>query len=104
MGLQAMTFRDWLFGEAGGAALAGALGGVVRWLSLRESWKDGVISITVGAICAVYVSPLVIQWLGIADNPRTPQLAAFIVGIGGIGVVGLIIDMWRGWRNRGVKP
>ena len=44
----------WLWTEPGKAALAGALGGIVRWVTLREHWRDGVLSLLVGSICAVY--------------------------------------------------
>lgn len=96
-------FLDWLFGDGGKAALAGSLGGVVRWLSLRETWQDGLISITVGGICAVYLSPLVVLWLvpQPATNTAFASLAAFVTGIGGIGVVGFVMDMWKAWRKRG---
>ena len=85
------------------AAIAGVLGGLVRWMSLREHWKDGLISIAVGAICAVYVTPLVVPWLspGASDpSVQIVSLASFVTGIGGIGVVGFIVDLWRTWRKR----
>ena len=50
---------NWLWTEPGKAALAGALGGIVRWVTLREHWRDGVLSLLVGSICAVYLGPLV---------------------------------------------
>jgi hypothetical protein len=34
--------------------LAGAAGGIVRWVTLRERWQDGVASLLVGSICALY--------------------------------------------------
>lgn len=100
---------DWIANDSSRALLAGVLGGVVRWLSLREHWKDGIVSIVVGGICAVYISPLIVPWLAPAAGAPSIQmmsLAAFITGIGGIGVVGFVIDLWRAWRQKvgGPKP
>ena len=91
-----------LFNAEGKLVVAGALGGVVRWLSLRETWQEGLVSIVVGAICAVYLTPLftpsLTAWSGL---PEAARLTAFMVGIGGIGVVGFVIDLWRTWRKKG---
>lgn len=92
---------DWLTGDKGQLLLAGALGGVVRWLTLRDHWSDGLISIVVGAICALYISPLAIPAiapaLGAMNVPPESihSLSGFLIGIGGITVSGLIMDLWR---------
>lgn len=94
-------FWQWLLGEKGQIALAGALGGVVRWLSLREDWKSGIVSITVGAICAVYLAPLAIPsfepLIGklVVDHVSRAGFSGFLIGIGGIAVSGFVIDLWR---------
>lgn len=88
--------------------LAGALGGVVRWLTLRDHWSDGLIAVVVGGICSVYLSPLAVPSLaplllnvGIARD-STNSLSGFLIGIGGITVSGLIMDVWRA-RRRMIK-
>jgi hypothetical protein len=99
-------FWAWLIGEKGQLAVAGALGGVVRWLSLREDWRDGLVSITVGAICAVYLSPLAIPLfdsvLGkiVVDAAARHSFSGFLIGIGGIAVSGLVLDVWKARRRQ----
>lgn len=81
--------------------IAGALGGVVRWLTLRDHWSDGVISMLVGAICAMYIAPLAIPSLvPILGNinvapENVGTLSGFLIGIGGITVSGFFIEAWR---------
>ncbi len=86
--------------------LAGALGGMVRWLTLRDHWVDGLISIVVGAICSLYLSPLVIPsvtpMLGAVNiaPDSVSGLSGFLIGIGGITVSGLVMDLWRARRKK----
>lgn len=81
--------------------VAGALGGLVRWLTLRDHWSDGVIAIIVGALCAAFVSPLALPaltpFLGSVGMPpdSVTGFSGFIVGVGGISVSGLLLDAWR---------
>jgi hypothetical protein len=97
-----------LIGEQGAVAVAGAAGGVVRWLTLRENWKEGLINITVGAICAIYLEPVALPALEpvlgkvISSPAKLSNLAAFLVGIGGIAVSGFVLDLWA-WRRRQIN-
>lgn len=81
--------------------IAGALGGVVRWLTLRDHWTDGVISIVVGAICALYASPLVLPaltpMLGAIQIPpdSVSGLSGFLIGVGGISISSFFISIIR---------
>ena len=62
-------FWSWVMTDQAKTALAGAAGGIVRWVTLRERWQDGVASLLVGSICALYVGPFV--------NPLiSPMIAA----------------------------
>jgi len=36
---------SWIMTDQAKTALAGAAGGIVRWVTLRERWQDGVASI-----------------------------------------------------------
>ena len=94
---------SWLWTEPGKAALAGALGGIVRWMTLRENWRDGLVSLLVGAICAVYLGPLVAPILEpvigrLAPGGDSAGFSSFVVGIGGMSISGLIIDIFRARR------
>lgn len=86
---------------------SGGAGGLVRWLSLKGvSWRDGISSIIVGAMVARFGSPLALPAVdsllsGFSqDATATHGLAGFLVGIGGITVVGGIADWWKDWRAR----
>lgn len=99
-------FISWIAGDKGQLAIAGALGGLVRWLTIREQWKDGLVSLVVGAICAVYLAPLAIPAIEpilgkiIADAAARGTLSGFIIGIGGIAVAGFVIDIWKARRRQ----
>jgi len=99
---------SWLLSEPGRAALAGALGGIVRWVTLRESWRDGFLSLLVGSICAVYLGPLVQPILDpiigkLAPGGDAAGFASFCVGIGGMSISGLLIDVFRARRRQAAK-
>ena len=96
---------DFLGGDKAQLLLAGAAGGVVRWMTLRDYWTDGLISMVIGALSAMYLSPLavpsLITWFGhinVAPENVGP-LSGFLLGIGGITISGLIIDAWRLYRR-----
>ena len=101
-----MVDLSWLGGDKAQMLIAGALGGVVRWLTLRDHWSDGIISVVVGAICSVYLSPLVtpglVPMFGAINIARdsTNSLSGFIIGIGGITLSGMVMDLWRARRRQ----
>ncbi len=89
---------DWMMNDTTAAAIAGALGGVVRWLTLRHDWREGAVAIVVGSICAIYLGPLVEPLLDpvigrIAPDNDATGFASFITGLGGISIAGLILDV-----------
>ncbi|MBW4710744.1 hypothetical protein KX928_23385 [Roseobacter sp. YSTF-M11] len=90
-----------LFGEHPwvSTAVAGAAGGVVRWVTLRDNWKEGGAAVIVGAICAVYLEDLAITLLGnflsIEIPPSSKGLSGFIIGLAGITLTGFIIDVFK---------
>ena len=93
-------FLDWLRSEEGRLVLSGAMGGMARWLALKQGWPDNVISVALGLICAVNLGPVVLQWLapvlgfaGVTGLPAA-MLSGFLAGVGGIAIIGLIIDAW----------
>ena len=94
-------FLAWLRSESGILAIGGAMGGLVRWLTLREDWRSGGISLSVGAICATYLTPLVVPIIGpmlggaLVKAEGSAGFLAFMVGLGGIAVSGFVIDVWK---------
>jgi hypothetical protein len=98
-------FWAWLASEPGKAALAGAAGGLVRWITLRDNWREGVPGIAVGAVCALYLGPLAEPLLrpfvgALAPSSDPAGFAAFVVGMGGIGITAGVIDVMQAWRHR----
>jgi len=95
---------SWLSGPAGQLALAGAAGGVVRSITLRERPAEGVGSLIVGIACSIYVSPLALivfdPLLGriITKPGALDTFAGFVTGVAGMAVVGFILDVWRARR------
>lgn len=104
-----MHWWDWLIGERGPSIIAGALGGVVRWITLQERWKDGVASVIVGAICALYLTPLVLPALTpvigsfVGDEVNRTGFSGFILGLAGITVSGFVIDFFRRWAREKIE-
>lgn len=95
----------WLSGPGGQLALAGALGGVVRSITLRERPIEGIGSLIVGTACSIYASPLALivfdPVLGrlITKPGALDTFAGFATGILGMAIVGFILDVWRARRN-----
>ena len=87
--------------------VAGAAGGFVRWVTLRERFVEGMASIACGAICAVYLSPLAVPMISSAfgalhmSEAQQVGFSGFVIGLGGVFVSGLVIDIVRGFRRKG---
>ncbi|RDW14441.1 hypothetical protein [Paracoccus thiocyanatus] len=85
----------WIAGEAGRAALAGAAGGLVRWLmSERRRIRDGVVSVIAGALMARYASPVMLalleRWLGEMSGD-VGGAAGFAAGLAGMSLAKLTL-------------
>lgn len=98
---------EWLAGDRASTILAGSLGGLVRWITLKENFRDGVASILVGGIAAAYLTPLVLPAMTpvigsfVGDEANRAGFSGFIIGIAGITVTGFLIDFFRKWsRNK----
>lgn len=90
----------WLGSDAGKAAIAGAAGGIVRWLTLREKPSEAATSLLVGSICAIYAGPLVAPIIEpvigqISPGGDADGFASFLVGIGGISIASFLIDIFQ---------
>ena len=89
---------DVLTSPPGQILVAGLIGGVLRWVSTEKGWKGGVASILSGLAAAWYLGPLFAALLagtfgGDADSPRLVAGSAFFVGVGGISIVALLINV-----------
>lgn len=92
--------------------IAGAAGGLVRWATLRNSWKEGAVALIVGSLCALYLGPIVDPLLApiigkIAPNGDPRGFASFFVGLGGVSLSGLMLDfigLWFRWIKQGGRP
>lgn len=98
------SFIDWLTSEPGRLVLAGSLGGIVRWITTKDRWQEGLGGIIVGAICASYLGPLVVPVFASTIGKFAPGgdidgFTSFVVGVGGMSVAGFIIGVWEDWRE-----
>lgn len=96
-------FLHWLTSDVGKAVIAGALGGLVRWVTLKENKRDGLASLIVGAICALYIGPLAEPLLtpligSISPGNDAAGFSSFVVGLGGISLAGFLLDFIRSRR------
>lgn len=88
-------------------AFSGLMGGFCRWFALREKgWPDGVGSVVLGTIAAVFLWPLAEPIFGpligkIALEPSTSHmLGGFLTGLSGISLIGLFLDFIRARRRQ----
>lgn len=84
--------------------MAGGAGGLVRWATEREPWREGLTSVVVGAICAQYLGPVAIGMvesvMGIEVPDTTGKTGAFLMGIGGISIVALLTSRLKKFRSK----
>ena len=101
-------FND-IFNEQGAVlAVLGAMGGMVRALALRTTWREGLRVTFIGSLLAFGVgvlSPVILRpWIGdIPDGLNSTfgviSASAFIVGLLGI----TLIETWIGRYERQEK-
>lgn len=89
----------WSSSDQATLLVAGALGGIVRWATLRQNWREGVMAMAVGAICSLYLGPVMLPIVVATIGPLTPGgdlqgLASFLVGVAGISLTGFLIDVF----------
>lgn len=85
----------WLSGEAGKAGIAGAAGGLVRWLmSETRRVREGIISVVSGALMAHFGTPLMLALLEKSMGELKGEAgytAAFCSGLVGMSLAKLVI-------------
>lgn len=94
------AFWNWLTAGNGAALLAGAAGGIVRTMTLRQcDWRDAIVNLGVGSICAIYLGPLAAPILepafGMisADTSGATGFTGFVIGLGGVTISGAVLDV-----------
>ena len=101
----ARGFLHWLSEPVGQLALAGAFGGLVKAITLRERPIEGLGSLIVGVACSIYASPISLvvfePALGrlVTKPGALDTFAGFSAGIAGMAIVGFILETWRFWRR-----
>ena len=106
-----MSMHDWLPDPHHlSDVIAGALGGAVRWAALKLPFRDGLLALLIGSICALYMAPIGDALLGtvlsrlISDPQQSLRLGGFFIGIAGIASFGFVIEALRIWRGQRSIP
>jgi hypothetical protein len=105
-----MGLKEFLTGHVDEATirvgLAGFFGAVLRWLTLRSDWRTGMIGLAAGPIAAIYLSPIaeplfspVLSVVNL-DTFQRGSLVGCIVGIIGVALPGLVIDIIAARRKK----
>lgn len=77
--------------------VAGFFGGVVNAFVLKRSDPWSIIgSVIVGALVANYLASTAAKWTG-----TTEHVAAFLIGMGGMGLVQGLIEGFKRWKPFG---
>lgn len=97
----------WALGEGGRVIIAGAAGGLIRWImEEKRRIRDGAVAVITGAIFAKYGTPigavLLDNWFGpmTSDNDQIRDSAAFAMGIGGMTVGKLLMAMFEKYADK----
>lgn len=86
------------FGIKYASLLAGFAGGVVSLSFVRQlTKKQMILSVIVGAICAGYITPLVIQYFHFTSEVENG--AAFLVGLTAMNIVPGFLNVTKRWRD-----
>lgn len=96
----------WLATEAGRAVIAGAAGGLYRWMmSERRRLRDGVVAVMSGALSASYLGPVVLALLRkagltLTDGPDLYLTAGFLSGLAGMSLAKLAVAIMEAQARR----
>ena len=98
------SFVEWLFTDTGRAAIAGAAGGLVRWVVTKDDPKQAAGTIVVGCVCALYLGPIANPIFAPVIGYISPEgdssgFSAFVIGMGGMTVAQIIMDIWTRFRS-----
>lgn len=95
---------DWIRSTGGQDAVAGAIGSLVRTITLQEGFMQSLRTVVIGAPCAFYGTPIAVvlfrPFMGSASEDAIHGFAGFVSGIGGAIIVGWILDTWANFAGR----
>ena len=98
------TMKDFLnsIGINIGLTIAGFLGSLIL-LPKQRNWKMQLISVFSGSLCATYLAPVVIGFLGI-NAPNIEYGIAFLVGFSGVKIAEVLEKKLLKTLNNGSHP
>jgi hypothetical protein len=81
----------WFAGETGRAIIIGGMGGMTRWLvEGRRTIGAAVLAWAGGAVCGVYLTPIVMWMVGYAPDANVTEAerlkSAFVFVTGSVGI------------------
>jgi len=85
-----------------GLTIAGFLGSLIL-LPKQRNWKMQLISVFSGSLCATYLAPVVIGFLGI-NAPNIEYGIAFLVGFSGVKIAEVLEKKLLKTLNNGSHP
>ena len=90
-------------------ALAGGLGGAVKAMALELPIRQSAVSVTVGAICSLYLTPLTNAVFKPTLGAFVPPdavigFSGFITGIIGVAFVGFFLGVFQSWSMQRRSP
>lgn len=85
--------------------IAGMAGGVLRSIYFRDIWRKYAENLLVGAVVAYYLGPIAPKMFAPlyptgVEGLQLTELSGFLVGAGGVGIMGWIVDLGAGVRRR----
>lgn len=106
IGQAATAVMTWVAGETGRAMLAGAAGGLVRWVGQeRRRLRDGALAVASGSLAALYLAPLVVGVLRVlhielGEGADADRAAGFLAGLAGMSIAKVVIAAVETWVER----
>lgn len=106
IGQTATAVMTWIAGETGRAMLAGAAGGLVRWVGQeRKRLRDGVLAVASGSLAALYLAPVVVGVLRVlsielGEGADADRAAGFLAGLAGMSIAKVVITAVETWAKR----
>ncbi|MBY6119540.1 hypothetical protein KUV64_27335, partial [Mameliella alba] len=90
----------WLAGETGRAVIAGAAGGLYRWLMQeRRRLRDGIVAVAAGALAAQFLGPVVLAGLRLVGlklqgtEAELAPTAGFLAGLAGMSIAKMLVAL-----------